>query len=172
MKMLRRLPKILRFMPGKAQDLRAYFLTMQYWLGGSDDNVAAMIRFLVGRYAPDPAWRKARGAGADRLSRCGALSPRSAGPQDRHRGQGPAGPKKPVATVGLLMLRSYVLASDCAHYDGTIRALEARGLRNPGLCRRARRAPGDRCVLPRQGGAEDRRTGLAHRVQPGRRAGL
>src|SRR6056297_947111 len=33
MKMLRRLPRILRLIPGKAQDLRAWFLTMQYWLG-------------------------------------------------------------------------------------------------------------------------------------------
>ena len=39
MALLRRLPKILRFIPGKAQDLRAWFLTMQYWLGGSDDNI-------------------------------------------------------------------------------------------------------------------------------------
>jgi magnesium chelatase subunit H len=39
MAMLRRLPKILRFIPGKAQDLRAWFLSMQYWLGGSDDNI-------------------------------------------------------------------------------------------------------------------------------------
>lgn len=30
MAMLRRLPKILRFVPGKAQDLRAWFLSMQY----------------------------------------------------------------------------------------------------------------------------------------------
>ena len=29
MKMLRRLPKILRFIPGTAQDVRAYFLTLQ-----------------------------------------------------------------------------------------------------------------------------------------------
>ena len=47
MEMLRRLPKILRFIPGKAQDLRAWFLSMQYWLGGSDDNIESMIRFLV-----------------------------------------------------------------------------------------------------------------------------
>ena len=39
MKILRRLPQILKFLPGKAQDLRNYFLTMQYWLGGSDDNI-------------------------------------------------------------------------------------------------------------------------------------
>ena len=46
MALLRRLPKILRYIPGKSQDLRAWFLTMQYWLGGSDDNVEAMMRFL------------------------------------------------------------------------------------------------------------------------------
>jgi magnesium chelatase subunit H len=51
MKMLKRLPKILRFIPGTAQDVRAYFLTLQYWLAGSDDNVANMIRMLIDRYA-------------------------------------------------------------------------------------------------------------------------
>ena len=51
MKMLRRLPKMLRFIPGTAQDVRAYFLTLQYWLAGSDDNVVDMIRALVDRYA-------------------------------------------------------------------------------------------------------------------------
>ena len=39
MRMLRRLPKILKYVPGKAQDLRAWFIVMQYWLGGSDDNM-------------------------------------------------------------------------------------------------------------------------------------
>ena len=51
MKMLKRLPKILRWIPGSAQDVRAYFLCMQYWMAGSDDNIAAMVRFLVDRYA-------------------------------------------------------------------------------------------------------------------------
>ena len=40
MAMLRRMPKILRFIPGSAQDVRAYFLTLQYWLAGSDENMA------------------------------------------------------------------------------------------------------------------------------------
>jgi magnesium chelatase subunit H len=61
MAMLRRLPKILRFLPGTAQDLRAYFLTMQYWLAGSEANVCAMVGFLVGRYADGPR-RAVRGA--------------------------------------------------------------------------------------------------------------
>jgi magnesium chelatase subunit H len=60
MKLLRRLPKILKFIPGKAQDLRAWFLTMQYWLGGSDDNVEQMVRFLSARYAHDRPSRAPR----------------------------------------------------------------------------------------------------------------
>ena len=61
MKMLRRIPKILRFMPGAAQDVRAYFLSIQYWLAGSEENMANMVRFLVDRYADGPR-RSLRGA--------------------------------------------------------------------------------------------------------------
>ena len=50
MRMLRRLPKILKFIPGKSQDLRAWFLAMQYWLGGTDENIESMLRFLISRY--------------------------------------------------------------------------------------------------------------------------
>ena len=48
---LRRLPRILRFIPGTAQDLRVYFLTLQYWLAGSENNLASMIQLLIQRYA-------------------------------------------------------------------------------------------------------------------------
>lgn len=57
MKMLRRLPRILRFIPGTAQDVRAYFLTLQYWLAGSEQNVANMVHLLVDRYAAGPRQR-------------------------------------------------------------------------------------------------------------------
>jgi cobalamin biosynthesis Mg chelatase CobN len=78
MKLLRRLPKILKFIPGKAQDLRAWFLTMQYWLGGSDDNVEQMVRFLVGTYAHDALQGREGRRCADRLPRGGPLPPRPA----------------------------------------------------------------------------------------------
>ncbi|MBK5914125.1 DUF3479 domain-containing protein, partial [Rhodocyclus purpureus] len=51
MKMLRRIPQLLRFVPGAAQDVRNYFLGLQYWLAGSDDNLTNMVRLLVDRYA-------------------------------------------------------------------------------------------------------------------------
>ena len=130
MKMLRRLPKILRFVPGTAQDVRQYFLTLQYWLAGSDDNVVAMVRGLIDRYAGgDRAALKGRmpaqppreypevglyhPALAERLTEDAALLPRRAAAR---------------GTVGVLMLRSYLLGKDAGHYDGMIAALEAAGL--------------------------------------------
>jgi len=56
MKMLKRLPKILRLIPGKAQDLRTWFLCMQYWLGGSDENIEQMMRMLISRYSNRAEW--------------------------------------------------------------------------------------------------------------------
>lgn len=130
MKMLRRLPKMLKFIPGSAQDVRAYFLTMQYWLAGSDDNVVAMTRALIDRYAAGEreARRGATHADAPQeypevgvyhprtdqlISESARLLPRLKGAQGR---------------VGLLMLRSYLLGRDTAHYDGVISAMEAAGL--------------------------------------------
>jgi magnesium chelatase subunit H len=132
MAMLRRLPKLLRFLPGAAQDLRAYFLTMQYWLSGSEDNLAAMTRFLVGRYADGPR-RTLRGrieaAPPKEYPEVGLYHPRAAGRIVDSLAKLPTPATAPTGTVGLLVLRSYVLAEDAGHYDGVIDALEARGLR-------------------------------------------
>jgi magnesium chelatase subunit H len=131
MALLRRLPKILKFIPGKAQDLRAWFLTMQYWLGGSDDNIESMIRFLIGRYASRGEWRGIKAAAPVDYPEVGLYHPDLADPTWGRITTDPARlprPKGATATVGVLMLRSYLLASDTAHYDAVIRALEAQGL--------------------------------------------
>ena len=126
MKLLRRLPKILKFIPGKAQDLRAWFLTMQYWLGGSDDNIEQMVRYLLGKYAATrPQWLGAEAAEPLEYPEVALYHPDLPG---HHITTDPAditGPDAPVGTIGLLMLRSYILAGDTAHYDAVIRAFEA-----------------------------------------------
>ncbi len=132
MAVLRRLPKILRFIPGVAQDLRAYFLTMQYWLAGSEDNLSDMVRFLVGRYADGPR-RTLRGKIAAALPRdypdVGLYHPRAKGRIVDSLEALPADQGKVKGVVGVLVLRSYVLADDTGHYDGVIAALEAKGLK-------------------------------------------
>ena len=129
MKMLRRIPQFLRFIPGAAQDVRAYFLTLQYWLAGSEDNVLNMVRFLCGRYAlrdsAGPAMIKA--APPVEYPDAGVYHPKL---QSRFSERAEELPDAGAGgTVGLLLLRSYLLAGNNGHYDGVIAALEARGLK-------------------------------------------
>ncbi|HEU4457677.1 MAG TPA: magnesium chelatase subunit H [Methylibium sp.] len=137
MRMLRRLPQLLRFIPGTAQDVRAYFLTLQYWLGGSEDNVANMVRFLVDRYAAGPR-AALRGKLASQAPveypEVGVYHPRLASSLPARIGDDatklPAvvPPAQRRGRIGLLLLRSYLLAGNTRHYDGVIAALEVQGL--------------------------------------------
>ncbi|MEO7707937.1 MAG: cobaltochelatase subunit CobN, partial [Caldimonas sp.] len=133
MRMLRRLPKILRFIPGTAQDVRAYFLTLQYWLAGSEANVASMVQFLVDRYADGP--RKAlRGLAKPTppldYPEVGVYHPRMPARMSTQARDLPrVATSGKRGTVGLLLMRSYLLAGNTDHYDGVITAMEARGLR-------------------------------------------
>ena len=129
--MLRRLPRILRFIPGTAQDVRAYFLTLQYWLAGSEDNLTRLVSFLIHRYAAGPreVLRKVAreeppieypDVGVYHVDGRQRISDTVAPADDTAQTQG---------TVGLLLMRSYALAGNTRHYDAVIRAIEARGLR-------------------------------------------
>lgn len=136
MKMLRRLPKILKYIPGTAQDVRAYFLTLQYWLAGSDENVIAMVRALIDRYASgDREGRRGETSAAPPLEypETGVYHPHARQPisdsllmlprDGAHNHGGKNG------TVGLILLRSYLLGNDAGHYNGAIAAFEAAGLK-------------------------------------------
>jgi len=130
MRMLRQLPKMLRLIPGAAQDARAYFLALQCWLAGSEENMATLVRLLVDRYA-DGARRGLRGtlraAAPVEYPDVGLYHPRARGRIAARTSQLPSEGKS--GTVGLLVMRSYVLAGNTGHYDGVIAALEAKGLR-------------------------------------------
>lgn len=128
MRMLRRLPKILKLIPGKAQDLRAWFLTMQYWLGASDDNIEAMVRFLISRYAHVGNWRDTSAPAPLEYPETGVYHPDMPGRIGTDPSLIPQ-PENAIGTVGLLLMRSYVLSSDTAHYDTVIRTLQAKGLK-------------------------------------------
>ena len=51
LKLLRTLPKVLKYMPmDKAQDARNFMLSFQYWLGGSSDNLENFLLMLADKY--------------------------------------------------------------------------------------------------------------------------
>jgi len=134
MAMLRRLPKLLRFIPGTAQDVRIFFLVMRYWLAGSERNIINMVLLVVGRYAAGPR------EGFKKLSHAedpveypevGLYHPRMQGLLSEQLSDLPKAKKeqgKEQATVGVLLMRSYLLAGNATHYDTVIHTLEARGL--------------------------------------------
>ena len=133
MSMLRRLPRLLRFIPGTAQDVRAYFLTLQYWLAGSETNLARMMAFLINRYASD-----AHAAVRDALTYEPPIEYPDTGlyhqrlPDritDDPKLMGKAATKAVKGTVGVLLMRSYALSGNSAHYDAVIESLELRGMR-------------------------------------------
>ena len=133
MKMLRRLPQLLRFIPGTAQDVRSYFITLQYWLGGSDDNVLNMVRHLIDRGADGPR-KSLRGQVKVQppidYPEVGVYHPRMAGKFSEEASALPTPNGMAVkGTVGILLLRSYLLSGNAGHYDGVIAALESKGLR-------------------------------------------
>jgi magnesium chelatase subunit H len=129
---LKRLPRILRFIPGTAQDVRAYFLTLQYWLAGSDSNLENMVRLLLHRYLHD-APQRLGGALVEpplpiEYPEVG-LYHHSIPQRITSRLKDLPVPREPRGTVGLLVMRSYALADNAAHYDAVIDSLEKRGLR-------------------------------------------
>lgn len=127
MRMLRRLPKILKFIPGKAQDLRSWFLIMQYWLGGTDDNVEGMLRMLLSRYCSHQDWRGGVVADPKLYPDVGLYHPDL---PDRITTELSDLPnyKPDQPTIGILLMRSYVLSGDSAHYDTVIRRFEQLGM--------------------------------------------
>ncbi len=139
MHVLRRLPSLLKYVPGPAQDVRAYFLSMQYWLGGTAENLANLVRFHVRRYAggeravyrdllpaaPDPVVYPDVGVWHPELPGLGIAEDAAALPAGRTAAD--AGHDAP--RVGVLVGRSYLLAGNTAHYAAVVRALEARGMR-------------------------------------------
>ncbi len=133
---LKTLPKILKFIPGTAQDVRSYLLLIQYWLAGSAENIEQMIRYAIDKYATGP-----------RKALRGALKPEAPqvypetglwhpdlpgyGITEDIKALPTAGSRRSVdaGTVGVLVGRSYLLADNVAHYAAVVRALELRGMR-------------------------------------------
>ena len=126
---LRQLPKILRFVPGTAQDVRAYFLTLQYWLAGSELNLQRMIAFLIDRYAAGE-----RSALQGSLKTASPIEYPEVGLYDpgmkkiiaEKLSELPRPKGKSRGTVGLLIMRSYALAGNTQHYDAMIAGLRSR----------------------------------------------
>ena len=134
MRMLRRLPRILKYLPGTAQDLRIYLLTLQYWLAGSEENIVGLVSNLVSKYCSNGQLLQNGTINVNEpieYPGLGIYHPRLKGKIGEKTSLLPrvVSDKNCKGTVGLIVLRSYLLSGNSAHYDGVISAIEAQGLR-------------------------------------------
>ena len=128
MAILRQIPKVLKFLPGKAQDLRAYFLSMQYWLAGSEENIESLFCYLLSRYSSLDYNSEMEIKSPIEYPETGLYHPDLPAKITEKVSEIPS-VKNPIGSVGLLLMRSYVLSGDTAHYDQVIRSLESMGLK-------------------------------------------
>jgi magnesium chelatase subunit H len=129
--LVRGISGMLKYIPGKAQDLHSYISIHQFWTHSSPENLYRMLCMLIGRYIPT---HKGKLPVHDPLiyPDTALVHPEAPEPfvrlsnyqkwqrsRKRTNGRG---------TVGLLSLRATVLSRNTGPLDALVRALESRGL--------------------------------------------
>ncbi|OMO71375.1 CobN/magnesium chelatase [Corchorus olitorius] len=138
LKLVRTLPKVLKYLPSdKAQDARLYILSLQFWLGGSPDNLQNFVKMISGSYVPALKGTKIAYSDPVLFLDSGIWHPLAPSMYDdvkeylnwygtrRDVNEKVRGPNAPV--IGLVLQRSHIVTGDESHYVAVIMELEARG---------------------------------------------
>eukprot|EP00217_Crustomastix_stigmatica_P012631 CAMPEP_0183793870 /NCGR_PEP_ID=MMETSP0803_2-20130417/3490_1 /TAXON_ID=195967 /ORGANISM="Crustomastix stigmata, Strain CCMP3273" /LENGTH=1445 /DNA_ID=CAMNT_0026038259 /DNA_START=48 /DNA_END=4383 /DNA_ORIENTATION=- len=137
LKLVRTLPKVLKYLPSdKAQDARNFMLSLQYWLGGSSENLENFLLNLGKEYVPALAEMGAEIAEPVTVADTGIWHPMAPRMYEDvkeflnwydTRKDVKLGPDSP--TVGLVLQRSHLVTGDAGHYESVVMEMEARGAR-------------------------------------------
>lgn len=138
LKLVRTLPKVLKYLPSdKAQDARLYILSLQFWLGGSPDNLQNFLKMISGSYVPALKGTKIEYSEPVLYLDSGVWHPLAPCMYDdvkeylnwyatrRDANEKLKSPDAPV--IGLILQRSHIVTGDEGHYVAVIMELEARG---------------------------------------------
>lgn len=138
LKLVRTLPKVLKYLPSdKAQDARLYILSLQFWLGGSPDNLVNFVKMISGSYVPALKGLKIEYSDPVLFLDNGIWHPLAPCMYDdvkeylnwygtrRDANEKLKSPNAPV--VGLILQRSHIVTGDDSHYVAVIMELEAKG---------------------------------------------
>ncbi|KAK9664345.1 hypothetical protein RND81_14G035100 [Saponaria officinalis] len=138
LKLVRTLPKVLKYLPSdKAQDARLYILSLQFWLGGSPDNLVNFVKMISGSYVPALKGTKIEYSDPVLYLDSGIWHPLAPCMYDdvkeylnwyatrRDASHKLKSSNAPV--IGLVLQRSHIVTGDDSHYVAVIMELEARG---------------------------------------------
>ena len=144
LKLLRTLPKVLKYLPGdKAQDARNFMLSFQYWLGGSEENLSNFLLMIADRYVFDDEQKTDRAELSYNdpvtypdMGVWHPLAPEMYEDVREYMKWYESRPdltvdqKDPLAPcVGLVLQRTHLVTGDDAHYVAMVQELESLGAR-------------------------------------------
>ncbi|XP_052149583.1 magnesium-chelatase subunit ChlH, chloroplastic [Oryza glaberrima] len=138
LKLVRTLPKVLKYLPSdKAQDARLYILSLQFWLGGSPDNLQNFLKMIAVSYVPALKGADIKYDDPVLFLDAGIWHPLAPTMYDdvkeylnwygtrRDTNDKLKDPNAPV--IGLVLQRSHIVTGDDGHYVAVIMELEAKG---------------------------------------------
>jgi magnesium chelatase subunit H len=141
LKLLRTLPKVLKFLPSdKAKDARSFMMSFQYWLGGSPQNLESMLLMLAREFVGGASISSEAIAEPVLIPDKGIWHPMATSPgnvfesvedynewyEKVHCPAAGIDPKT-ATTIGIILQKSHINTKDDAHYVALISELEARG---------------------------------------------
>ncbi|WP_413166417.1 magnesium chelatase subunit H [Capilliphycus salinus ALCB114379] len=138
LKLLRTLPKVLKYMPiDKAQDARNFMMSFQYWLGGSSENLENFLLMLADKYVfKNSEFKYADPVVYPDMGIWHPLAPKMYEDVSEYlqwynsRDDISDDQKDPLAPcVGLVLQRTHLVTGDDAHYVAMAQELEAMGAR-------------------------------------------
>lgn len=138
LKLVRTLPKVLKYLPSdKAQDARLYILSLQFWLGGSPDNLMNFLKMISGSYVPALKGAKIAYSEPVLYLDTGIWHPLAPCMYDdvkeylnwyaTRRDANEQLKSKNAPVIGLVLQRSHIVTGDDSHYVAVIMELEAKG---------------------------------------------
>ncbi|KAJ7564346.1 hypothetical protein O6H91_02G013900 [Diphasiastrum complanatum] len=138
LKLVRTIPKVLKYLPtDKAQDATRFLMSLQYWLGGSPDNLENLLVMISSSYVPSLKGKKLEFGEPVVFLDTGIWHPLAPQMFDdvkeylnwygarRDANDKLKNPNAPV--VGLILQRSHIVTGDDGHYVAVVMELEARG---------------------------------------------
>jgi magnesium chelatase subunit H len=133
-KLIDRLPKILRFVPGagKLGDIKHYLLLFCYFLQPTPNNIRSMILYAIKFYVPDHK-SEIQIPSPEIMPAVGIYHPDAPKLFDSFNAYKKWYDRRalrldPDNTFGLLLMRPQIISGTAGHYDGLIRAIEREGV--------------------------------------------
>ena len=136
LKLVDRLPKILKFVPttGALTDAKHYLYLFCYFLQPTPANIQSMLLYALKHYVRDERLKRAKIEAPQQVPSVAIYHPDAPSlfetfeSYEKWYQTKKKLPLDPTSTLGLLLMRPQVISKTTKHYDALIRAIEAEGL--------------------------------------------